>query len=169
MEVNSVNASMLTYSLDENGQRKALRPEISSEEQLQIDKLVRDYNLGLNQGRQTQQSLGKDDFLKILITQLSYQDPTAPMDDKQFIAQMAQFSTLEQMTSMASDFSKLTSMLMGNEASSALGKNVEIMEGERTIQGMIQAVTRGETPQVLVNGNFYDWNHVAKVFAEEER
>jgi flagellar basal-body rod modification protein FlgD len=144
------------------------RPMLSSDERLQVEKFVHDFNVGINPGRQPQQSLGKDDFLKILITQLSYQDPTSPMEDKEFIAQMAQFSTLEQMTGMAKDFSKLTSMLMGNEASSALGKNVEIIEGERSVQGIVQAVTRGETPEVLVNGNFYDWNHVIKVFANEK-
>jgi len=146
----------------------AFKPTLSSDERLQLDKFVHDYNVGLNPTRQPQQNLGKDDFLKILITQLSYQDPTAPMEDKEFIAQMAQFSTLEQMTGMAKDFSKLTSMLMGNEASSALGKSVEIIEGERTVHGVIQAVTRGETPEVLVNGNFYDWNQVIKVFADEK-
>jgi flagellar basal-body rod modification protein FlgD len=140
----------------------------SSDEKLQIDKFVHDFNAGINPTRQPQQNLGKDDFLKILITQLSYQDPTAPMEDKEFIAQMAQFSTLEQMTGMAKDFSKLTSMLMGNEATSALGKSVEIIEGERSVLGIVQAVTRGETPEVLVNGNFYDWNHVIKVFANEK-
>ncbi len=146
----------------------AFKPTLSSDERLQLDKFVHDYNVGLNPTRQPQQNLGKDDFLKILITQLSYQDPTAPMEDKEFIAQMAQFSTLEQMTGMAKDFSKLTSMLMGNEASSALGKSVEIIEGERTVQGVVKAVTRGEAPEVLVNGNFYDWNHVIKVFADEK-
>ena len=141
---------------------------MSSEDQIQLEKFAREFNLQLNPGgRQPQQSLGKDDFLKLLIAQLSYQDPTSPMDDKEFIAQMAQFSTLEQMTSMASDFSKLTSMLLGNEASSALGKNVELNEGERTVQGMVQAVTRGEVPQVLVNGNFYNWDKVVRVYANE--
>lgn len=42
--------------------------------------------------------LGKMDFLNILVTQLRYQDPLNPMDDKEFIAQLAQFSALEQMT-----------------------------------------------------------------------
>jgi flagellar basal-body rod modification protein FlgD len=144
------------------------RPTVSSEERLQLDKFAHDFNVALNPKRQPQQSLGKDDFLKILITQLSYQDPTSPMEDKEFIAQMAQFSTLEQMTGMAKDFSRLTSMLMGNEASSALGRAVEIVEGESIVQGVVQAVTRGETPEVLVNGNFYDWNQVIKVFADEK-
>lgn len=141
---------------------------VSSEERLQLEQFVRDQNLKVNGTRQPQQSLGRDDFLKILITQLAYQDPSSPMEDKEFIAQMAQFSTLEQMTAMAQDFSKLTSMLMGNEASSALGKSVELVEGEHTVQGLVQAVTRGETPKVLVNGNFYSWEQVIKVFADEK-
>ncbi|MGY4689825.1 flagellar hook assembly protein FlgD [Salibacterium sp. K-3] len=46
--------------------------------------------------------LGKDDFLEILMTQLQNQSPANPMKDKEFISQMAQFSTLEQMTNMTS-------------------------------------------------------------------
>ena len=141
-------------------------PFISSEDRVKLDDYVRDFNRALNPGRQPQQNLGRDDFLKLLITQLSYQDPTAPMDDKQFIAQMAQFSTLEQMTGMAQDFAKLTAMITGNEASSALGKNVEILEGDRIVQGTVEAITRGEMPQVLVNGVFFNWDQVTKVFSE---
>ena len=144
------------------------KPVLSSAEKSELEKLVRDFNLKTNPVRQPQQNLGRDDFLKILITQLSYQDPTAPMQDKDFIAQMAQFSSLEQMTAMAKDFARLTAMIGSNEASTSLGKNVEVVEGERVIQGAVQAVTRGETPQVLVNGNFYSWDKVVKVFADEK-
>jgi flagellar basal-body rod modification protein FlgD len=139
---------------------------LSADEQNRINQYVHDFNNKLNPERKPQQSLGKDDFLKLLITQLSYQDPTNPMEDKEFIAQMAQFSTLEQMTSMAADFAKLSSIITGTEASQSLGKNVEIVEGDRVVQGTVKAVTRGETPLVLVNGAYYNWNLVNKVFEE---
>jgi flagellar basal-body rod modification protein FlgD len=139
---------------------------LSSQEKLELNRMVDEYNKTLNQGRKTQQSLGKDDFLKILITQLSYQDPTAPMEDKEFIAQMAQFSSLEQMTSMAGDFAKLTQMLMAGEATSALGKSVEITDGERVVQGRVNAVSRGQVPEILVNGEKYPWEKVTRVFEE---
>ena len=143
-----------------------LKPTFSAQERIQIDQFVNDFNRSLNPNRQVQQGLGKDDFLKILITQLSYQDPTAPMENKEFIAQMAQFSSLEQMTNMAKDFSRLTAMMTGTEAASALGKSVELIEGDSMVQGVVQAVTRGEIPQVLVNGAFYNWEQVVKVFSE---
>ena len=143
-----------------------MKAVMSAEEKVQLNQFVNDFNATLNSGRVAQKNLRKDDFLKILITQLSYQDPMAPMEDKEFIAQMAQFSTLEQMTSMAKDFNKLTNLISGTEASSALGKNVEVLEGEQVIQGTVKAINRGETPQVMVNGVYYDWGQVHKVFEE---
>jgi len=139
---------------------------LTADEHAKVNQFVHDFNMRLNPGRKPQQSLGKDDFLKLLITQLSYQDPTNPIQDKEFIAQMAQFSTLEQMTSMAADFSKLTSMITGTEASQSLGKSVELLEGDRIIQGTVKAVTREEIPMILVNGTYYSWNQVQKVFEE---
>jgi flagellar basal-body rod modification protein FlgD len=143
-----------------------LQSVMSAQEKAQLANEVNMYNKTINQGKSPQQNLGKDDFLKILITQLSYQDPTAPMEDKEFIAQMAQFSTLDQMTSMANDFNKLATLLSGSESVGALGRSVELADGDRTIQGTVKAATRGEFPQILVNGSYYDWNQVTKVFEE---
>ncbi|MDR0451419.1 MAG: flagellar hook assembly protein FlgD [Treponema sp.] len=143
----------------------ALQSVLSAQDMLDLTQTVKEHNSKINQGKNPQQNLGKDDFLKLLITQLSYQDPTAPMEDKEFIAQMAQFSTLDQMTSMAGDFARLTGMLAGNEAVSALGKSVELYEGEDAVQGSVKAVTRGNgAPQILVNGSYYSWEQVVKVF-----
>ncbi|MBO7747892.1 flagellar hook capping protein [Paenibacillus sp. MWE-103] len=69
------------------------------------------------------ESLGKDDFLKILVTQLQNQDPMQPLQDKDFIAQMAQFTSVEQLVNMADQLSALRQNL--GMASSMIGKNVE--------------------------------------------
>jgi flagellar basal-body rod modification protein FlgD len=142
--------------------------QMNAREKAETERIVGEHNAKLNAElkRSPKQELGKDDFLKLLLTQLAYQDPTAPMEDKEFIAQMAQFSSLEQMTQMAGDFARLADMISGNEANSALGKPVELLEGDRIVQGTVNAVTRGGAPQVLINGNYYPWDKVTKVFEE---
>lgn len=73
-------------------------------------------------------TLGKDAFLKILMTQLQNQDPTKPMDDSQFIAQMAQFSSLEQMTNLTTAFEEFAAVQEQSqmiEFSNFVGKEVK--------------------------------------------
>ena len=57
--------------------------------------------------RKKPKQLGKNDFLKLLVKQLTHQDPTAPMKDQQFIAQMAQFSSLEQMNNISQGMNRM--------------------------------------------------------------
>ena len=108
-------------------------------------------------------TLDKDDFLKILITQLTHQDPTAPMEDKEFVAQMAQFSTLEQMTNLSNEFTKLSNVLSNNHALSLLGKVVEIIDGESIVTGVVEEIAGRDFPQLRVNGRYYDFSQVEKV------
>jgi flagellar basal-body rod modification protein FlgD len=79
---------------------------------------------GAAAGKALGSSLGKDDFLKLLVGQLKNQDPMNPTSDTDFIGQMAQFSQLEQTTNMATANSELAAQQSGARAVSLLGRNV---------------------------------------------
>jgi flagellar basal-body rod modification protein FlgD len=128
---------------------------------LELD--VQRYNRDLHSSRMPRQELGRDDFLKLLITQLQNQDPTSPMEDREFIAQMAQFSTLEQMSNISREFGNLTSLLAAGQAVALLGRSVEIVQGDRVIQGVVQEITGGSNPQLLVNGTYYDYSDLSRI------
>lgn len=140
---------------------------LSASDQAKVNMQVNTLNKSLNGGKVKSRNLGKDDFLKILITQLSYQDPTKPLEDKEFISQMAQFSSLEQMTNMSNNFSNLSGMLVQSNALNLLGKNVEITSGETIIKGVVEEITGRDHPQIKVNGKYYDFNDVDKITNKE--
>ena len=143
-----------------------LNTQLSASERTAVDNAVNTYNKTLvHEGRKTSNELGKDDFLKLLITQLSNQDPTSPMEDTQFISQMAQFSSLEQMTNMSTSFAKMADYLNSQEAAGTLGKTVELDIGDTTVQGIVEGATRGENPQVMVNGMYYSMDKIKAIYA----
>lgn len=141
----------------------AMSPQEKAKLNMQVDTFNK--SLAVN-GRQAQQSLGKDDFLKLLITQLSNQDPTSPMDNTQFIAQMAQFSSLEQMTNMNQEFGKLNNMLFSSQAVGTIGKTVDVDVGGVKTTGTVDAVTYGNNPQVRIGNMYYDMKQISAVYGE---
>ncbi len=94
--------------------------------------------------------LGKDAFLKILITQLSNQDPMDPLKDKDFIAQMAQFSTLEQMTNMNKSIEEMVSM---NKATAVgyIGRIIEYTDEEGLPAFSQVGYVRFEEGKIILN------------------
>lgn len=124
------------------------------------------FNKTLNPRSAVKQGLDKDDFLKILITQLTHQDPTEPMKDTEFVAQMAQFSTLEQMSNMNAEMAKVFNLISRSQAVAMLGRKVEITEGNVEITGIVEKVTGGEYPQLFVDGRYYDYANVKSVINE---
>ena len=105
-----------------------------------------------------QQTLGQADFLKLLVTQMTSQDPLHPQSGTDFVAQLAQFSSLAASQSMGND---ITSM----QANNLLGRTVTVNSTDNLpTTGPVSAVQfQGGTPQIVVNGQSYDLSQVLAI------
>src|SRR5687768_16735225 len=103
------------------------------------------------------QKMGQDEFIKILVAQLTSQDPLNPQKDTEFIGQMAQFSALESTKSMQAE-------IQGLRANALIGHKVEINDGELNVVGEVTSVDsiRGEL-KIIVNGVPYSSSDVVRV------
>lgn len=137
-------------------------------------------NSGSTQEKTTQtglKTLGKDDFLKLLITQVRYQDPLKPTEDKEFIAQLAQFSSLEQMQNLNKAFTDLATLEQNlfassamNQAVSLIGKNVEGTMNGTDFKGKVEGMKIVDgIPKVLVNGKEITLSSINKITLPEEK
>ncbi|OEH85824.1 hypothetical protein BHU72_03320 [Desulfuribacillus stibiiarsenatis] len=114
--------------------------------------------------REIKKELGKDDFLKILVTQLQYQDPMQPLEDREFIAQMAQFSALEQMTKIA-DLQATNNSMQQFQAFQLVGKNIEGISNNSVVKGVVTEVRMKDGLAVLkVNGVDISMKDILSVF-----
>ncbi len=110
--------------------------------------------------------LNKDAFLELLTVQLRYQDPMSPMADQDFIAQMAQFSSLEQTQNLVESMNRFTDSFMRvnavGQASSLLGREVEAVDsetGEKTTGKVTKvAFVDGEPKLYLGDKVFSMWD-----------
>ena len=162
--LNGIDRSTIQLGNPQDDSALSFENLLSDGEQARVAEEVQIANRNVSvTGREIKQSMDKDDYLKLLITQLQNQDPTSPMEDREFIAQMAQFSSLEQMTNMNAGFQNLATMLSAGQATAMLGKDVEVIVNGNVISGRVQEVTRGDYPQVLVNGVYFDLSDVSRV------
>ena len=91
-----------------------------------------------------QTTLGKDDFLKLLVGQLQHQDPLAPSQDTEFIGQMAQFAQLEQESNTAKSTGEISDQLAHTSALGLIGKTVSYTAEDDTVKtGVVQQVDIG--------------------------
>lgn len=102
--------------------------------------------------------MGKDEFMKLLIAQLKHQDPLSPMDDKEFISQQAQFSSLEQMTNLNRNFEAFIKSMSSDRSAMAvsyLGTWVNLSapeEPEGVVSGQVKEVRfKDGAPMLVVN------------------
>jgi flagellar basal-body rod modification protein FlgD len=105
------------------------------------------------------QTLNQADFLQLLVTQMSSQDPLDPQSDTAFAAQLAQFSALQQSQDMEQNMSAL-------QATSMIGETVSASpsDGSAPVSGLVTSVViQSGTPQVMVNGAPYNLSQVTTV------
>jgi flagellar hook assembly protein FlgD len=116
--------------------------------------------------RSSGDQLGKNDFLNLLVTQLKNQDPLKPMEDKEFIAQMAQFSSLEQMQNLvkSSDMQQATTMIGNMVKAEIYGDN-----GAELVYGRVisSRLLNGETYLMLDSGREIKGSDAKSVYSLE--
>ncbi len=116
--------------------------------------------------------LGKNDFLRLLVTQLSHQDPLEPMDDREFIVQLAQFTALEQSIQMNKSLLELRKISMLSQLQKLLGKTVKVFDKEtgKFVTGKItETYIEDSTPYIKVNGKKYSTEDIRAFIHEDIR
>jgi len=106
-------------------------------------------------------SLGQDEFLKLMTTQMTHQDPTKPMENGDFLAQMAQFGTVEGINELKNSFADFASSMTANQAldaASLLGRSVEFagdsasLELDRPLSGSVDLDTAATDVNINIIG-----------------
>jgi flagellar basal-body rod modification protein FlgD len=111
------------------------------------------------------QVMSQDDFLKLLVAQMTSQNPTDPMSNQDLMGQMVQFSTLQNNTALQSTLAQLKSSQDLVQANSLLGRQVLLQDASGNfIQGIVSDVDISTgAPMLLVNGAAYNLNQVLSV------
>jgi flagellar basal-body rod modification protein FlgD len=95
--------------------------------------------------------LGMEDFLKILLTQLTFQDPLKPMDNQEFMAQMAQFTSLEQTQQLNGKLDALLSTQAALQSVGLIGRTVDVTTESGSVTGTVASLSlAGDSPQLSV-------------------
>jgi len=120
---------------------------------------------GDSSARIPNKTLGQDEFLRLLIAQLSSQDPLNPQKDTEFISQMAQFSSLEQAKGMQSSLAALHSQQEFVQANAMLGREVNVQIDQDTfVKGLVSSVNiESGRPRIVIDNQSYDISSVLSV------
>jgi len=102
----------------------------------------------------TNGALGKDAFLKMFVAQLSHQDPMNPMNDSEFMGQMASFSTLEQVSNLAAANARIADSMSSTSAIGLIGRTVTYVDADDQVHtGKVEKVTTADgKPFLTVDG-----------------
>jgi len=111
--------------------------------------------------------MGKDTFLKLLVAQMRYQDPSNPTSSSEFMAQTATFSQVEKLEQLATQNAALLTMQRALSAGAMVGHTVSYTDTDGTTKtGTVSAVRLGGSdgdPQAVVNGNAVPMSRLTEV------
>lgn len=116
----------------------------------------------------TTSELGRDQFMQLLVTQMRNQNPLEPMKDAEFIAQLAQFSSLEGIEKLNTSFDDMLSLQQLTQGSNLIGKTVQFQTGDPPIlgQGKVDGVTvQNGAVQLMVGNNLVPLTQVRSMLA----
>ena len=103
-------------------------------------------------------ALGQEDFLRLFLTELNFQDPLEPLDNREFLAQIAQFAGLEQSRQTSESIDNLVFLNASAQSVSLLGQQVGVNSPTGPISGTVSAVRFSENGSLLTieqaNGDF---------------
>ena len=110
-------------------------------------------------------TLDRDAFLKLLVTQLKYQDPSKPMDSSQFMAQNAQLTSLEKLTELAETSRSPFATQQKLSAAGLVGRSISWKATDGTTEtGTVTAATiAGDNPSLIVSGRLVPLDTVISV------
>jgi flagellar basal-body rod modification protein FlgD len=116
----------------------------------------------------TTSQLGRDQFMQLLVTQMRNQNPLEPMKDAEFIAQLAQFSSLEGIEKLNTSFDDMLSLQQLTQGSNLIGKTVQFQTGDPPTlgQGKVDGVTvQNGAVQLMVGSNLVPLTQVRSMLA----
>ena len=121
------------------------------------------------QGKREGSTMQMDDFLQLLTAQIANQDPLEPMKDTEFISQMANIASLEQMQQFSKGFETFADSHKDMVAQAYLGRQVNIDEDGKTVSGTVDAVSKSEDGEITVqvNGKNYSPENISRVSLTE--
>jgi len=117
------------------------------------------------QGTRDGATMQMDDFLQLLTAQIANQDPLEPMKDTEFISQMANIASLEQMQQFSEGFENFADSHKDMVTQAYLGRKVNIEDEGKSISGIVDAVNKAEDGEVTVqvNGKDYSPENISRV------
>lgn len=96
--------------------------------------------------------LSESDFIHLFLTQLTFQDPLNPVDNREFLAQLAQFTNIQQTQVLSDNISGLLQLEAANQAVGLIGKTVEVSQNGQSVTGSVTTVTfQNGQPLLTVN------------------